>query len=188
MICFLNTQPRLLAAAALLLSVTLLLCLASCKKEEAPEDPVKGIALVAGISVPQGVLDVAEVSVTVRTPYSLDVKTVDGPEWTYSFEVPSPSGTSPMPVHFDVSVKGKPVPKGDAIPAGLSYEIAFETVYGSGARTRIATFEKQISGRIIWISSTGQYGTLEPFNYAWRGEMKAAADSPAKYAVEALTL
>lgn len=183
----LDHRLRLLATA-LLLSGTLLTCLFSCKKEEIPEDPVKGVVLTVSVSVPQAVLDVADIAVSMRTPYALETKSVDETKWVYHFEVAEPSGASPMPVHVDVSVKGREMEKGNEIFAGLRYAFSFDTVFESGAEEHIASFEKNVSGRIIWISSERRYGSFEPFNYAWRGEMKAAPKSPAKYIVEELIL
>ena len=87
----LDHRLRLLATA-LLLSGTLLTCLFSCKKEEIPEDPVKGVVLTVSVSVPQAVLDVADIAVSMRTPYALETKSVDETKWVYHFEVAEPSG------------------------------------------------------------------------------------------------
>ena len=173
-------------AACLLLSATALLCLSSCKKEEAV-DPVSDVVITARVSVPAALLKVADIAVTVRTATGLFVNTVDSPDWKYSYPMTVLPGNFAEPVHFDVSVKGKQVQKGDPIDAGVKYGLDFETVFESGATLPIASFDESVSGRVIWISSEGQYGSLEPFNYEWRGEIKEKASSPAKYAVQAIT-
>ena len=173
-------------AAATILSATMLIALGSCKKEE-PEDPVQVVNLTARINVPQTVLDVADMTVTFRTSYNMLTETVDTPDWSYEFPLTgNHEMTTAMPVNVDVSLKGKSLEKGDPINAGINYSLSFDTVFESGATEHIATFEKKNAARIVWISSTGKFGSLAPLEYSWKGELRKDESVPAKYSVNAL--
>lgn len=185
--------PRgLLAAALPVLSVTgalvLVLCIGSCQKEE-PEEVFEAVTLRATVTAPQALLNVAELTATIRTSDNLVVETVDSPDWTFVYTVTGRSEiATAMPMYFDVSLKGKDVEKGRPIDAGVTYKLDFESCFESGKTLPFASFEKKNFAHVIWISSTGRYGSLLPLEYSWKGEIKKAADLPAKYAVNGLSL
>ncbi len=185
-----DTLRRATAPITTLLSLTALLCLGlflgSCKKEE-PVDPVVSVNMTVNVNAPSALLDVAEIVVAARTSTSLVTKSVDSPDWTYV--VPLTDGSvldSAVPVHLDVTLKGKAVDKGTPIDAGVTYTLLFDTLFESGKTERIATFEKKNAARIIWISSTGKYGSLLPLNFSWRGDLKTTDYLPARYIVNDL--
>lgn len=174
-------------AACLLLSVTALAILPSCKKEDAV-DPVAGILLTAKVSVPEDLLMVADVTMTVSAPDSLFVDAVNARTWTRSYYMKDSLGFVTAPLLLNVSMEGKEMAKGKAIDAGIKYEFGFETVFESGARIPIVSFKKTVSGHVIWLPSERRYGSLEPFNYVWRGEIISDPTGPAKYSIQELEL
>jgi len=170
--------------------IAVLLCLvllvSSCKKEE-PVDRIVSVNMTVRISAPSALLNVADVEVVARTSRNIVSKVADSPDWSYVFPLTGESDAdTAMPVHLDVSMKGKDVGKGTPIDAGVSYLLNFDTLFESGKTEHIATFEQKNAARIVWISSTGKYGSLMPLDFSWYGDLKKDETSSAGYTVNDL--
>lgn len=173
--------------AAILLSSTVLIGISSCKKEE-PEDPFVAVNMITKVSLPQALLNVADVTVMIRTSDNLVAETVDSPDWKFVLPLTGRSEiTTTMPIRFDLSLKGKDVEKGEPVNAGVSVDLTFESEFGSGRTEPILHVEKKNSAQVIWISSEGRYGSLAPLQYYWRGDLKKDESSPAKYSIKSMT-
>lgn len=181
------TRVKTMTTRRILLSAILLLAgLCSCKKEE-PADPIKTVELTVEVSVPEALLNVTEMTVMARTADGMTAQKVDSPIWKYAFPLINQFTATTVPVILEISLKGKEVEKGDYIDAGIKYRLSFDAVCESGKKVNIDSYAKDISARVVWLSSTGTYGTLSPMFYTWKGELKVDGSAPAGYVLYELT-